>query len=119
MSTLLELTSLEAWRECVASSHEAPVLILKHSTRCPISTGAHRAYSDYCTQATGVTCYLVKVIENRPVSNAIAEETGIRHESPQLHLLLGGESLWQASHRDITVENIRKAVERLLGAGNR
>ncbi len=111
MSRIKDISSVEEWQEMVEKSDRAPFLILKHSARCSISTGALQAYSSYCSeQGEELTCCLVQVIENREVSNVIAESTGIAHASPQLHLIMGGKSVWHASHRNITRENILQSV---------
>ena len=47
MSTYTELSSMEEVKEAIAASRECPVLILKHSTRCPISAHAHKAYEAF------------------------------------------------------------------------
>ncbi|GER67350.1 hypothetical protein BpJC4_18210 [Weizmannia acidilactici] len=51
------------------------------------------------------------VIEDRPVSNHIAETFGIRHESPQIFLLENGEVRWNEDHAKITREAIQQAVQ--------
>jgi bacillithiol system protein YtxJ len=67
----------------------------------------------------GPPVFLVKVIESRPVSNAVAERLGVEHKSPQLILLLDGAARWSASHYEITVDRIREAVAEasVLGDG--
>lgn len=55
---------------------------------------------------------LVKVIESRPVSNAIADHFQIKHESPQIFLLDGQEVLWHTSHRNIQKDAIMEQVNR-------
>lgn len=50
------------------------------------------------------------VIEDRPVSNKIAEDFGIKHESPQIFLLEDGEVRWNTSHWKITQSSIKEAV---------
>jgi bacillithiol system protein YtxJ len=52
----------------------------------------------------------VVVQHSRSVSNAIAERTGIRHESPQAILLKGGEVVYHASHYDVTAEDIEAGL---------
>ncbi|WP_313639956.1 monothiol bacilliredoxin BrxC family protein, partial [Paenibacillus sp.] len=44
------------------------------------------------------------------VSNQIAEEFGIKHESPQLFLLEDNEVRWNTSHWKITRDAIKEAV---------
>jgi len=55
-----------------------------------------------------VKAYLVDVRAERPLSQQIAARTGVRHESPQVIILRRGASIWNASHYDITVSNIRR-----------
>ena len=49
------------------------------------------------------------VREDRPLSLAIAERTGVAHESPQVILLSGGRPCWHASHRAVTLAALREA----------
>ncbi len=109
MERLREISTMTAWQQAVEASAQGPVLLLKHSTRCPISSRAFEEFQGFC-EGSDLPCYFVKVIENRNVSNAIAQETGIPHESPQLHLILNGASVWQTSHRAITQERILDAL---------
>jgi bacillithiol system protein YtxJ len=52
----------------------------------------------------------VRVIEERPVSLALAERVGVQHQSPQALLIRNGAALWNASHHDITTEALQNAV---------
>src|SRR5690349_17724544 len=54
-----------------------PVLIFKHSTQCPISSHAYEEFTEFAEAADGLTCALVLVIENRNVSNTIAERLNV------------------------------------------
>ncbi len=76
--------------------------IFKHSTRCPISTAAAREVEQFDWE---VPLYWVNVVEERPMSNWIAEETGVRHESPQLLFFSGGRVVKALSHSAIRSEN--------------
>ncbi|WP_246369897.1 monothiol bacilliredoxin BrxC family protein [Saccharibacillus deserti] len=62
---------------------------------CPISGAAFKGF---------------KAIESRPVSNAIEGNLGVKHESPQILLIRGGEVLWHASHGNISYEQIEQQV---------
>lgn len=110
---LLEIVTTEDFHAAYqASSHDA-VLILKHSTRCPISGNAYREFRQFCEAQTGdgLKCYIVKVIENRPTSNEITVRTGIEHASPQVLLLIHQKPIWTASHRSITQSQLEKAIK--------
>lgn len=106
-----EITTIEQWNEVRAASNTKPVLVLKHSTTCPVSANGLREYEAFVEKNPGAADYvLVKVIESRPVSNQIAEDLGVKHESPQVILLKGGASYWNASHWAITEEHIDAVV---------
>jgi bacillithiol system protein YtxJ len=52
----------------------------------------------------------VRVIEERPVSLALAERVDVRHESPQALLIKEGRAVWNASHRGVNVAALQAAV---------
>ena len=60
-------------------------------------------------------CYEVLVREDRALSLAVAERTGVRHESPQAILLDGGRPIWHASHRDVTAAAVAEACRTVGG----
>ena len=78
--------------------------IFKHSTACPVS---HTAYEEVKNAKTDLEIFLVKVIEQRPLSNKIAEELQIKHQSPQLIKIKNGivDSVW--NHSAIRTEVIK------------
>ncbi|OWR30351.1 general stress protein [Saccharibacillus sp. O23] len=106
-----EITSLEQWENLLERSNESAVLLLKHSTACPISGAAFKEFNVYTRKPKRpLACALVKVIESRPVSNEIEAKLGVKHESPQILLVRNGEVLWHASHWDITYERMEQEV---------
>ncbi|HYG09381.1 MAG TPA: bacillithiol system redox-active protein YtxJ [Pyrinomonadaceae bacterium] len=95
--------------ELVARSHDAPVVLFKHSTTCPISARAHHQMAKLPTSVAGQIS-LVVVQRSRELSRRVAEQTGVRHESPQAIILRNGQAVWSASHFDITAEAVEQAV---------
>jgi bacillithiol system protein YtxJ len=88
-----------------------PLLVFKHSTACPISAHAHREFRAWLESAAAPPrTALVRVIEERPVSNAIARRLGVPHQSPQAILVVGGAAVWNASHHDITGVSLTAAL---------
>lgn len=110
MNQLVELTSVDQWKDLYQSGQA--ILLLKHSTTCPISAEAHKQFESFreSYQGNGLTFCIVKVIEERPVSNQIAEDVQIKHESPQCFYISNQQVSWSASHWSIT----RKAIEAAL-----
>ncbi len=90
-----------------------PVLIFKHSTTCPISAAAHRHFQEALAggDLAGARVGLVRVIEERPLSLAIAARFGVTHQSPQAIVLRNSRAVWHASHHAITRQALRDAVQ--------
>jgi thioredoxin 1 len=55
----------------------------------------------------------VVVQSSRDVSDAVAKKTGVRHQSPQVLLVKNGTCIWSESHRQITSDALKKALEEL------
>ena len=106
------LTNLQELDACLSESLQRPILIFKHSTACPISSEAFREVAKYTQGAgeTGPEVYMVKVIEDRPVSNQIADELALQHRSPQLILVKDRAVVWSSSHYGINQHAIRDAI---------
>lgn len=95
-----DLAELDALME---KSNEQPVVLFKHSTTCPISSGVYNEIS-----RADADINLIVVQHSRPVSNAIAEKTGIRHESPQALVIKNGAVVYHASHYDVTAAEVEQ-----------
>lgn len=103
-----ELQTSSDWKNVLEQSKETLIFVLKHSTTCPVSSTAYRAFDEFTTD---IPKYFLRIQDNRPVSNEIESDLGIRHESPQLFLLKEGKALWQATHYAISKSEMTKAVE--------
>lgn len=103
----------EAELEALLADAGQPILLFKHSTTCPISAAAHTALlaAHAAGELAGVRLARVRVIEERPLSQAIAARLGVPHASPQALLVAQGRVLWHASHWAITREALRTAVQ--------
>ena len=101
--TLTELSNL---------SFEHPVVIFKHSTRCPISQMALSWFERSWNQEEmgAVEPYFLDLIQYRPISNKVAEVFGIHHESPQLLLIDKGECTYHRSHSNISYKELKKQL---------
>lgn len=85
-------------------------LLFKHSPTCPLSAAAFAEYEAWVrARPEGATGW-IEVLEQRALARAVAERTGIRHESPQAILLESGRATWSASHAAITAASLGQAV---------
>ncbi len=98
-----EIHDAEELDALIEKSNEQSVLLFKHSTTCPISAGVYQEISN-----ADADINLIVVQHARDVSAAIAEKTGIRHESPQALVLKNGKVVYHASHYDVTADEVEK-----------
>lgn len=105
------LESVHDVEAVIDRSRVVPCLILKHSTRCPISTMAKsRVEMNWDSAADGIEAYYLDLIAYRQVSNYVADEFGVRHESPQALLIENGTCTYSASHLNIRVDDLKPTV---------
>lgn len=110
MSQFPLITDIEQLEKWIQSSDQHSVLLLKHSTQCSVSAEALEEVKKYHQEeANDVKVALIHVIEDRPVSNEVANRFGIKHESPQAIWIKDRKVVWHASHWDITQETLRDA----------
>ena len=94
----------------IENSKQNPQLLLKHSTRCPISRAAMAEFERFDSKHEIADLWHLSVLDNQDVSEVVSDSTGIVHESPQAIVFYRGEAIWDASHYDIEVEAMLKAV---------
>lgn len=102
------LDTEETLEEARAASEEGPVVLFKHSISCPISAGAH-SEMETLTADDDPPVYRLIVQQARPLSQRIAQDLGIRHESPQVIVLRNGRPVFHASHGRVRADTIREA----------
>lgn len=89
------------------ASFEKAQLIFKHSTRCGISAQAHANLEENLEDlAPHLDLHYLDLIQHRGVSNAIASEFGVPHQSPQVIVVKNGEVVYHASHFSIQPQQI-------------
>lgn len=99
-----QLTSVAQLQEIREESYNHPVMILKHSTTCSISsTALNRLERNWKQETVGeLKPYYLDLLKLRPVSNEIATMFGVEHQSPQLLVIQNGECTYSATHFDIS-----------------
>jgi len=85
--------------------HQGYCIIYKHSTRCSISLMAKRRIEmDAAEVPDNLPVYFLDLIKHRDISNQIAQDFHVHHESPQLLLIKDGECILDQSHSSISIE---------------
>ncbi len=106
----IELTDLGQLNEIMHLSHQQPVIIFKHSTRCSISRMALKQFENEFDLEGRVTPYFLDLLNHRDISNEIATRFEVYHQSPQLLLINEGKSIYDASHSDIDAVELKGRV---------
>ncbi len=103
-----QLTSVEQLDEIKQSSSTDNILIFKHSTRCPTSSMALNRLERNWTEDNKktVTPFFLDLISYRDVSNAIASDFSVMHESPQVLVIKNGKCVYNESHLAISLPTI-------------
>ena len=94
--------------EIVKESFHLPVLIFKHSTRCSISRMALRQFEKEFNLPHLLKPYMLDLLEHRDISNEIAARFGVLHQSPQIILIKEGIAVFDASHEQINVHDLKE-----------
>ena len=107
-----ELNEKQQVSEVIFASEERPQLVYKHSHRCSICFLAkEEVEKSFDAIEEKADMNFVNVVHARSVSNAFAEQTGVRHESPQVLIINKGDVLWHASHHSIKGDAILEALQ--------
>jgi bacillithiol system protein YtxJ len=105
----IHLNDEQQLKEIISNSHQRPQVIFKHSTRCSISSVALQRLQK-TTQPQYIDFYLLDLIKQRSISNAIAEVFSVHHESPQVLLIRDGICIYDESHLSISMDQILESA---------
>lgn len=85
-------------------------VVFKHSTACTLSAMAYDEVRRYLVRPDALPVRLLDLLAHRALSDAVEARSRIRHESPQVLLLVNGTVAWHASHRGVTADAIAAAI---------
>ncbi len=102
--TLSTMSQLDEIKEISKTKTQ---LIFKHSTRCGISRIVKKQFeNDYNFSENTFDLYYLDLISYRDVSNQIAQQFQVIHESPQLLVIKNGVVVAHHSHSDINTVDL-------------
>lgn len=103
-----KLTTAAQIDEIKALSAQKPVFIFKHSTSCSISSMSldrlQRNWKD--EDADKITPYYLDLLAYRALSNQVATDFDVPHESPQVIVIQGGKAVYNESHYGISYASL-------------
>lgn len=101
-----KLENIDQLNTIIEASFLKPQLIFKHSTRCSVSRFVLNEFkSGYGFSEVDFTAYFLDLLSYREISNAVAHQFDVVHQSPQLLIIKNGKPVAHASH-----ENVNKII---------
>lgn len=101
-----EIQTEQDYQNAIESSLENTVVIFKHSIRCMISKTVLRNFEREISAKENlgeIKFYYLDLINHRDISNKIAEELGVTHQSPQIIIIKDKKAIKNASHENINL----------------
>lgn len=106
----IPLLNEQQLEEIKTNSANRPQVIFKHSSRCSISSMA-RNRLDKNAFPRGIDFYFLDILNHRNISNKIASDFMVHHESPQVLLINKGACVYDESHSGIQMDEIKVNAE--------
>jgi bacillithiol system protein YtxJ len=103
------LTDAEQLNDIKSKSFDKPQVLFKHSTRCSISNVALKRIE----KAAGIPnadFHFLDLIQFRNISDKIAEEFRVYHESPQILVIKNAQCIYDESHLGINMDELHEQI---------
>ena len=98
--------------QIVKDSYQKPVVLFKHSISCGISSMAkYQLEENWDFEDVDFDFYYLDLINYRPISNRIASDFGVIHQSPQIIVLKNGTAVYNTSHHNINISTLKKGLD--------
>lgn len=106
------LKTAEQWQHLIQTSTEKPFIVFKHSERCSISRWVWKQFAnDYNLSEDLATLHLVDVVSDRSISQLIATDLQIMHESPQVLVVFQNKCIYHATHERIQFAEVLRIID--------
>jgi bacillithiol system protein YtxJ len=87
------------------------VAIFKHSTRCSISSAAWgKLQRQWLWDDSQLPIYYLDLLNHRLLSNKIASDYSVEHQSPQILIIKNGACIYTSSHNGILASGIQQEL---------
>lgn len=105
------ITSEAELEAAIDASYQGTVVLFKHSVTCGISMGAKYGLErDWDFEDKDLTFYYLDLLSFRSISNKIADDLGVTHQSPQVIVVKAGKAVYDTSHHAISVAALKQQL---------
>ena len=91
-------------------SNKNSCLIFKHSTRCSISKMAKSRLERNWEEGINITPFYLDLLNHREISDKIAMQFNVVHQSPQVLLIRKEKCEYNSSHNEISYSKIKEKI---------
>jgi len=106
----IQLTSDDQVDQIAEQSVNRPQVVFKHSTRCSLSSVVWNRIGKK-EFGNSADYYFLDIIANRALSNRIAADFAVHHESPQLLIIKNRDCVYEESHMAIHPDELAEQLE--------
>jgi len=115
MVNIKDIRTIEEWEKIKSeASRKNELIIFKYSPYCSISANVEEDFNNWAKDLpveSEINCVKVNVISERPISQLIAKDLGVVHQSPQVIWLDKNFNVkWNASHYQITQKKLSSCL---------
>ncbi len=90
----------------IQNNSQKPILLFKHSTTCSISRMALKNFETKFDLKDKIDTYFLDLLKHRTISNEIATQFDVIHQSPQIIFIKNGVAIYNTSHSDIDASKL-------------
>lgn len=101
----IQLNAADQLEQIKINSFQTPQVIFKHSTRCSISVMVLNRL-ERSEEPTHINFHYLDLLNYRSISDQIAHDFSVHHESPQILLIKNGECIYDESHHGISMDEL-------------
>ena len=105
-ANFINIQTIEQLDALFEKSHTEPVVLLKHSNSCGISSDIYEQMREIDGDVN-----VIVIQKYRPISDATAVKTGHRHQSPQAFIIRDGKPVYHATHYGIDPKKINELLK--------
>lgn len=105
----IDLNTIQQLADIKELSKTRPQIIFKHSTRCSISSMA-KSRLERSKQPDAGDFYFLDLLKHRSISDQVAADFAVSHQSPQILLIKNTECVYEESHSGIQMDEIAEQI---------
>ena len=110
---LRRMGTTDDFETALAASDSGPIWLLKHSNSCGVSEDAYEEFSAHADAQASDGHWVLTVQRSPALSQLVAAQLGVAHDTPQVILLFERQVRWVATHWDVRHASLDQALATL------